>query len=497
MDPFIPLLVIVPIFCAILLNLSHGKDTLVKALALIFGISLPIIPIFVHYGNHFFGGYSPLFMDSSWATNLPSTITNSILTTFHPAITYVFGNMQQIFIFLLGLLAFIVIFTSLSESKRASGVYAFLIFMGTAAVTAVFLTDDIFHLYIFFEISVMTQVGIILCSKIEKNHETALKYMFLSNIAAPMLLLGIGILLGLTGNVNITDIVLSIKSGVVSPNNPVLLMALALILFGWLYGSGLPPFHSIKSAMYSKATPHAAALLQVFTVFIFVALGIVILRIFAYVKLLQWIILIISALAMILGITMAITQSDFKRMIGYLAVGELGYIGLGLGIGTTQAITAGLFQAVNEILLTGLLFIGVGTILHKTGTTDTNKLGGLLTENSFVAFIFLLGGLAMAGVPPFNAFQSKLLLIQSALNAGFPELGVLMIILSIVTFMTFVKVFYTVYLKPRPEKMEIINENIPQVTVFSMVILLIVCLMLGLFPNIVTDTFSQFAMGLL
>ncbi len=497
MDPFIPLLVIVPIFCAILLNLFHGKNTVIKVLSLIFGITLPIIPIFVHYGNHFFGGYSPLFLDSSWATNLPTTITNSILFNFHPAITYIFGNMQQIFIFILGIMAFIVIFTSLSESKRASGVYAFLIFMGTAAVTAVFLTEDIFHLYIFFEISVMTQVGIILCSKIERNHETALKYMFLSNIAAPMLLLGIGLLLGLTGNVNISDILLAIKSGVVNPNNPVLLMAAALIIFGWLYGSGLPPFHSIKSAMYSKATPHAAALLQVFTVLIFVSLGLVIIKIFAFLPLLQWVIMIISALAMILGISMAITQSDFKRMIGYLAVGELGYIGLGFGIGTTQAITAGLFQAVNEVLLTGLLFISVGTILYKTGTTDTNKLGGLLSENPLVAFVFLLSGLAMAGVPPFNAFQSKLLLIQSALNAGFPELGVLMIILSIVTFMTFVKVFYTVYLKPRPEKMEIINGKIPQVTVFSMVLLLIVCLMLGLFPNIVTNVFSQFAMGLL
>ncbi len=497
MDSFIPLLVIVPIFCAILLNLCHGKDKLVKLLALIFGITLPITPIFVNYGNHFFGGYSPLFLNSSWATNLPSTITNSILFNFHPAITYVFGGMQQIFIFILGILTFFVIFTSLNESKRASGVYTFLIFMGTAAVTAVFLTDDIFHLYIFFEISVMTQVGIILCSNIQRKHETALKYMFLSNIAAPMLLLGIGLLLGLTGNVNISDIIIAIKTGVVTPDNPVLLMAAALILFGWLYGSGLPPFHSIKSAMYSKATPHAAAILQVFTVFIFVSLGIVIIRIFAFISLLRWIIMIISALAMILGISMAITQHDFKRMIGYLAVGELGYVGLGLAIGTIQSITACLFQAVNEILLTGLLFIGVGTILYKTGTTDTNKLGGMLTENPFVAFIFLLTGFAMAGVPPFNAFQSKLLLIQSALNAGFPELGVLMIILSIVTFMTFVKVFYTVYLKPQPENMKIINKKIPQVTVISMVLLLIVCIMLGLFPNIVTNAFSQFAMGLL
>ncbi len=424
-------------------------------------------------------------------------ITQSALNLYHPAITYSFASAQKIFVFILGLIAFLAIFTSLSEIKKASGVYAFLMFMGTAAVTAILLSDDIFNLYIFFEIAALSQVGIIIASRTEKSYETALKYLFLAAIAAPMLLLGIAFLLGLTGNVNITDIIYAINSGLVDPQNPALLMACGLIFFGWLYGSGLPPFHSIKSAVYSKALPHGAALLQAFSVFTFVGLGIIILRIFSFLPFTQVAIIVVSLLAMVLGITMALMQTDFKRMIGYLAVGELGYIGIGLGLGTALGITAGLFQAVNEAIITAFIFIGFGTILYKTGITDTNKLGGLMVENPKVALLVMLSGFAMAGVPPLNAFQSKLQLVQASITAGLPELGIIMVLLSIVTFMTFMKAFYTIYLRPKPSELEIKNKEIPRATIISLVVLLLICLILGLFPQIVTGQLEQLAQGLI
>jgi energy-converting hydrogenase B subunit F len=497
MNPLIPIMVILPICCALLLNLFHNKDKTVKILAIVVGLVLPIIPLVANYGLHYFGGYSPLIMDPGLASEVPSLITGSALNLFHPAITYTFASAQKIFIFILGIVAFFAIFTSLNEIKKPSGVYAFLMFMGTASISAILLSDDIFNLYVFFEIAALAQVGIILCSGVERNYETALKYMLLGNIAAPLLLLGIAILLGLTGNVNITDIIYSLKNGLVDPQNPSFLLAGGLIIFGWLYGSGLPPFHSIKSAVYSKALPHGAALLQAFSVFTFLALGIIIIRIFSYLPLTQWVIIFFSLMAMILGITMAIMQTDFKRIIGYLAVGELGYIGLGLGMGTAFGVTAGLFQAVNEAIITAFLFIGFGTILYKTGISDTRKLGGLLSDNPWVAGLVLLAGFAMAGIPPLNAFQSKLQLVQASIDAGFPELGIIMVLLSIITFMTFVKVFYTIYLRPRPQDLKIINETIPKSTIISLVAFLVICLVLGLFPQLVTDNLSQFAQGLI
>lgn len=497
MNPLIALMVIIPIACALLLNLLHKKDRSVKILAIVIAAALPIIPLLTNYGLHYFGAYSTLAQSPTLAQGLPASITGSALNLFHMGIVYSFASAQQLFLVVLGIIAFLVILTSLSETKRPSGVYAFLMFMGVAAVSAVILSDDIFNLYVFFEIAAITQVGVVVASKVKGNYETALKYMILGSIASPLLLLGIALLLGVTGNVNITDIIYSIKTGLVNPQSPVLLMSCALIIFGWLYAAGLPPFHTIKSEIYSKALPHGAALLQAFSVFTMVALGIVILRIFSYLPFSKVFIIAVSLAAMILSITMALMQTDFKRIIGYLAVGELGYIGIGLGIGTTYSITAGLFQAVNEAIITAFLFIGFGTILYLTKETDIRKLGGMMIYSPKVALLVLLAGLAMAGVPPLNAFQSKLMLIQSSLNAGIPELGIIMVLLSIVTFMTFMKTFYAIYMRPKPKELKISDSKIPKATIFSMVVFLIVCIILGLFPQIATNYLQPLANSLI
>ena len=489
-------MVIVPILCALFLNLLHKKDRTIKVVTVRLALTLPALPLLANYGLHYFGGYVPLVENPTLANNLPPLITDTALNTFHPAITYSFQSAQQLFVFIFGLVALLAIFVSVFETRRPSGVYAYMMFMGVAAVTAVILTDDIFNLYVFFEIAALATVGIVLVSNVKGNYETALKYMIIGSIVAPLLLLGIALLLGVTGNVNITDIIYSIKNGLVDPQNPVILMACALIVFGWLYGSGLPPFHTIKSAIYSKALPSGAALMQAFSVFIFVAMGIIILRIFSYLPFSQWVILGVSLMAMILGITMAILQTDLKRMIGFLAVGELGYIGIGLGLSTAYGITAGLFQAVNEAMITAILFLGFGVVLYQTGISDTRKLGGMMVKTPLVAFLVLLGGFAMAGVPLLNAFQSKLMLIQGSIKAGLPELGVIMILLSIVTFMTFMKAFHAVYLRPMPDELVIKHEKIPKATIIAMLVLLGVCLIFGLFPQVATSYLQPLATSL-
>ncbi len=497
MNPLIPLMVIIPIACALILNLFHTKDRTVKIIAIIIAIILPSIPLFTNYGYHYFGGYAPLIENPALAQGLPVSITASALNVFHPAITYYFGSAQQIFMVVLGIIAFLAILTSLSETRKPSGVYAFLMFMGVASMSAIILTDDIFNLYVFFEIIAVTQVGIVVASKVKGNMETALKYMIIGSIASPLLLLGVALLLGVTGNVNITDIIYSIKTGLVNPQSPVLLMACGLIIFGWLYAAGLPPFHTIKSEIYSRALPHGAALLQAFSVFTLVAIGLIIIKIFAFFPFANVFIVGISVIAMILSITMALMQTDFKRIIGFLAVGELGYIGIGLGLGTAASITAGLFQAINEAIITAFLFIGFGTILYKTRESDIRKLGGIMVEMPKVTLLVLLSGLAMAGVPPLNAFQSKLMLIQSSLSAGVPELGIIMILLSIVTFMTFMKAFYAIYMRPKPSTLKIIDSNIPKATIFSLVVFLILCIILGLFPQIATSYLQPLANSLI
>lgn len=484
MNELIPLMVVIPMICALIVSAFGKWNKTVKVVAFIFAIAIPAIPLLSKYGIHYFGGYPPML----------DNVTNFI---YHPAITYQFDILQRIFIFVLGIVTFLVIFIYINKYKKASGQYLFLAFMGTAAVTALLLTDDIFNMFVFFEILALSQVGIVAASRSEGSLEMALRYMVLGAIGSPIMLLGIGFLLAMTGSVNVSDIVAAVQTGMVSAKSPVFLMSCGLILFGWLYASGLPPFHTIKSGMYSKAEPHAAALLQCFTVISMVSIILIMFRIFHTLEFFEIIVMFFSALAMILGISNALTQTDFRRMIGFLAVGELGFIGLGIALSTQFAITAGLFQAVNEMITTALLFLGFGAIAYVSGESDTKKLGGLLQYHPKLGVLVLIGGLAMAGVPPLNGFRSKLMLIQASLNCGYPELSLLAIIVSIATFVVFVKVFYTIFLRPKPRDLKIEKKVVPRSMVFAMCILLIMIIAIGLFPNIVTYGISQYVGGML
>ena len=484
MNELIPLMVIIPVICALLISVFSKFNKTTKILAFVVAICLPLIPLLSNYGLHYFGGYAPI-MD------------NVTGTTFHPAITYSFTFLQQVFIAAIGLLTFLVIVIYLSKYKKVSGPYLFLIFLGTAAVTALMLTDDIFHLFVFFEILALAQVGIVAASSIDYSYEMALKYMFLGAIGSPMMLLGIAFLLALTGTVNVTDIVASIHAGLIDVHSSVFLFSLGLIFFGWLYASGLPPFHTIKSGIYSKAEPHGAALLQSFTVISMISIVIIMYRIFNVIPIFEVLVVFFSIIAMIFGVALALTQTDFRRMIGFLAVGELGFIGLGIGLGTQFSITAGLFQALNEIIITALLFIGFGAIVDATNEVDTRKLGGLFAYHPRVGIMLLIAGLAMAGVPPLNGFQSKLMLVQASLSCGFPELSILAIIVSIATFVVFIKTYYTMFLSPKPIDLEVENKEVPRAMVFAMLVLLVIVIFLGVFPDVVTTGISNYIGGIL
>lgn len=484
MNEWIPLMVVIPLICALLVSSFSKFNRTIKVIACVVAIALPIIPFLANYGLHFFGGYGLL----------PNAY-NGVL--YHLAITYSFQSLQRIFICLIGLLTFLAVVLYVCRYKKASGPYLFLIFMGTSSVTALMLTDDIFNMFVFFEILALTQVGIVAASSLENSYEMALKYMVLGSIGSPLMLLGIAFLLALTGNVNISDIVIAIQSGKVLVTSPAFLMSCGLIFFGWLYASGLPPFHTIKSGIYSKAEPYGAALLQMFTVISMISIILILFRIYHTMPFFEVLLVVFSVLAMILGVTMALTQTDFRRMIGFLAVGELGFIGLGIGLGTQFAMTAGLFQAANEIVITALLFIGFGAVAYVCNEYDTRKIGGLLAYHPKLCLCTLIGGLAMAGVPPLNGFQSKLMLIQASLSCGYPELSLLAILISIATFVVFVKTFYTMFLRPKPKNLVIPDKKVSKSVYFSMGILLIIIFVLGFYPGLVTHGISQFVGGLL
>jgi len=149
------------------------------------------------------------------------------------------------------------------------------------------------------------------------------------------------------------------------------------------------------------------------------------------------------------------------------------------------AMEGGIFHIVNDTIIMSLLFLTAGVIIYKTGTKDMNKMSGLAHEMPFTMVLFLIGVLALAGLPPFNGFASKLLIYESTFHFN-PLLTIIAILVSILTLASFVKIFYSAFMGPRLKEY---NEkrDVPKTMRIAMLVLALLILLLGLFPNIVVD----------
>jgi energy-converting hydrogenase B subunit F len=467
----IPLMVVLPISAAVVANLLHKKDNLLKAFIVAFATAMLVLPVITSYGSHVFGGH----ISQRYNIGLAS------------GIEYFFASHSQILIFTLYMIALLAIASYTSAYQRVSGPYLGFMVLGVAATSAVLMADDFFNLYVFMEIALISQSALAIASGTLESNKAAVKYLMVANVAGNCLLVGVGLLLGLTGSVNITDMREYVASaGVHLLSNPVFLSAASLILFAWLYISGIFPFHNIKSELYAAAKPHASALMQTQTKMMLIAVGLIVLSVFGQLPLVRPLMILMACLAMIFGVIMALNQDNYQRMLSYHAISQAGYVAAGIAIGTQAAIVAGIFHAVNHVLYKSALFLGCEVIAHRKKTSDFKNLGGAMYSIPFVGFLLLGAKLAISGVPPFNGFQSKLMLMKSAFEVGMWEVTVVMNLVSVLTFISMMKAFHLVFMRESPK--DSVEEDKPlHVYTLAIVVLVGLCLVLGLFPSLATD----------
>ncbi|MFO8077336.1 MAG: proton-conducting transporter membrane subunit, partial [Thermoplasmatota archaeon] len=214
---------------------------------------------------------------------------------------------------------------------------------------------------------------------------------------------------------------------------------------------------------------------------------------------------ILGLITILVGVIMALIQTDLKRLIGYGAVAELGYMFLGVGTGLTiignpdltlstapfalQAIKGGIFHIFNDALDVGLLFMVAGAIYYATKETDLNKLGGLARNMKYTTVFFIIGLLAISGIPPMNGFVSKLLIYESTYQLN-PILSIIAILSSIMLLAVFVKVFQAAFLGPKLPQYENVKE-VPVSMLLAMGIIAAIILVFGLFPDVIITTIVE------
>jgi hydrogenase-4 component B len=225
----------------------------------------------------------------------------------------------------------------------------------------------------------------------------------------------------------------------------------------------------------------------------------------------------IGALSALLGILYALMESDLKRLLAYSSVENIGIVLIGVGAGllfgahnlptaAALAFVAALYHALNHTAFKGLLFMGAGSVLHATHTRDMNRMGGLIKRMPWTALFFLIGAVAIAGIPPLNGFVGEWLLFQSLLpGVSLPQpvaaalvtlaMGMLALTSGLAA-AGFVKAFGITFLAiPRSPAAEHAHEA-PRSMQFGMGLLVLACLALGLAPTAVVPLLGRVVAGL-
>ncbi|MFA5348195.1 MAG: proton-conducting transporter membrane subunit [Methanoregula sp.] len=391
----------------------------------------------------------------------------------------------------------VLLYSLSSESKNTSleGYYALFLLMITG-VFGMVSTGDFFNFFVFLEILSLASAGLI-AYRIDGGLavEAALKYFILSTLGAIFVLFAIGIYYGQYDALNIAMIAQRMQFTMLDK------IALVLLVAALAMKCGAVPMHFWTPDAYSMAPSSVTAFLVVASQASLYGLFRVVFTMYNITMncaTVGWIIIILGVLSMVVGVTMAIPQKDIKRLMAYHAVSQTGYMLLGVGVGLAvlgntaltsafgfTAMEGGIFHIFNHAMYKGLLFLTAGAIIYRIGTRDLNKMGGLGHTMKYTMIFFIIGALAIAGIPPFNGFASKLMIYESVYLFN-PILAIIAMVVSILTLASFVKVFHSVFMGPKlPEYADVKEAPLPML--IGMGILAAIVILFGLFPQTVVD----------
>jgi multicomponent Na+:H+ antiporter subunit D len=318
--------------------------------------------------------------------------------------------------------------TDYMDRKALDSTFFPLFNLMVAGLNGIFLTGDIFNLFVFFEVLVLSSCGLIVLTgrgdhtKMADKLEAIFKYLILNMVSIILMLVAIASLYATVGTLNMADI--AVKMSVLADSGTLpwhihVIAMMFIVVFG--YKAALFPLHFWLADVHPSAPAPIHAMLSgmVIKVGVYGILRIHYLLFNEALFMVQPILIVLSLITIAVGATSAIGQYDLKRLLAYSSVSQIGYVLLGVGMGTAYALTAAIVYLVNHAIAKSMLFLTTGETLYHAGTKDMRKMGGFAASAPFLCTIFLIGSMSIAGLPPAGGFFAKLLLFDSGLTAEF------------------------------------------------------------------------------
>ncbi len=367
--------------------------------------------------------------------------------------------------------ALICLYSTAFIKSNARFFYFYLLLTVSFASGAV-LANNLVLLVFFWEGLLITQYTFIALGETKNSKATAMKAFIILGVCDLCLLLGAAITGTKAGTMCMTSIKLSMDSAGTT--------AYILMMIGAIAKGGSMPFHTwIPDAAVDAPLPFMAfipaALEKLLGIYLLYRISVDLFIMSPAVKLL---VMTIGAATLLFAVMMALIQKDYKRLLSYHAISQVGYMILGIGTGTPAGVIGALFHMINNAIYKSCLFLTAGSVEKAAGTSDLTKLGGLLKKMPVTALCFLITAASISGIPPFNGFFSKELVFDGAYHSGYPIFFWIAEIGAIFTLMSFLKLGHSVYFGKRPAELANVKESSWQMLV-PMIILTALCLIFG------------------
>ncbi|MDP4223574.1 MAG: proton-conducting transporter membrane subunit [Bacteroidota bacterium] len=397
-----------------------------------------------------------------------------------------FDNLSRLIVMFISIFTFLILLYSLIYINKGRAKHYYEYFLVTAGCAYGAALADNLLLFIFF----WGMLGITLYKLIpgttEESSATAKKTLILVGASDSIMLIGIALIWRLTDS-------LSISSVSLATDNILTIIAFLALLVGSFTKAGAFPFHTwvpdyAKNAPATSSALLPASLDKLLGIYFLARLTT---NIFTLNDGMRLLLLSVGVITIISAVMMALVQHNFKRLLGFHAVSQVGYMILGFGLGSLIGVAAGLFHMINHALYKSGLLLTAGCVEYRTGEEDLDELGGLSKAMPITFFAALIFAMSISGVPPLNGFASKWMIYQGIIDFGIGpgvanKLWVLWLGLAVfgsaLTLASFIKFIGGIFLSRRKPSLEHVRE-VPILMWIPLVVLALFCITFGVFAT--------------
>ena len=372
------------------------------------------------------------------------------------------------------------------DTRREALGYHALFQVLLAGVCGAFVTGDLFNLYVWFEVMLIASFGLLVLGGSKAQLDGGIKYVVLNLVSTAMFLTGIGLLYGITGTLNMADL----HRAIGDVENQALVTVIAvlfLVAFG-IKAAVFPLFFWLPASYHTPPVAVSAIFAGLLTKVGVYAL----IRMFTLVFTTDTdythdLLLVVAVLTMITGVLGAAAQNEFRKILSFHIVSQIGYMVLGLALFTPLALVGAVFYLVHHIIVKANLFLVSGVAKRLTHSFDLDNMGGLYKSSPLLAVLFLIPALSLAGFPPLSGFWAKFLLVKASLDIGAYVVAAAALVVGLLTVYSMTKIWAEAFWKPQPvgpsPKLTMLNAGDRIKLLAPIATLAALTLVIGFFPE--------------